>query len=302
MRVLDWLHRFVARQTEMHERLQKIQIALGRIESRQTLVGWNGELSTAEFQVFSQWAEDGIIHALTSTVRLPNKIFVEFGVQSYVESNTRFLLMQNNWSGLVIDGDQANVGRIKSDDIYWRHNIKAEYEFVTAENINGILTKNGLSGEIGLLSIDIDGNDYWVWQAITAVSPAIVIVEYNSRFGSDRAVTIPYEPQFTRERAHHSLIYYGASLAALCHLGNLKGYAFVGSNSAGNNAFFVRRDLLKEPLREKSVAEGYVRNAFREGRDENGELAYYSADQEELILRQLPLVDVMADPTPGLPT
>jgi len=163
---------------------------------------------------------------------------------------------------------------------------------VTRENIDTLLADQGLSGDIGLLSIDIDGVDYWVWEAITAVSPAIVVIEYNARFGAERAVSVPYDAGFVRSKAHHSMIYYGASLRALCLLGKRKGYALVGCNSAGNNAFFVRRDLLPASLPEREPAQAFVAAGFREARDERGALAFLDAAQEAAILRDLPVVEV----------
>ncbi|MFM6025585.1 MAG: hypothetical protein ACKPER_22095, partial [Dolichospermum sp.] len=119
-----------------------------------------------EFRAFSQWGEAGIIQFLIRNVHISRKIFVEFGVQNYTESNTRFLLINNNWSGLVIDGGLEEITYIKNDPIYWQYNLKAINSFITKDNINQILSDNGIQGEIGLLSVDIDGNDYWVWQAI----------------------------------------------------------------------------------------------------------------------------------------
>jgi hypothetical protein len=225
-----------------------VQEALGRIEARQLAGERGAELRESEFRTFSQWGEDGIIQRLVHTVPIERKLFVEFGVQDYSESNTRFLLLNDNWSGLVMDGDEANIAAIRRSDLFWRHNIKAQRAFVTRENIDELLRGNGVEGDIGLLSIDIDGNDYWVWEAISSIAPRIVIAEYNARFGPQRAVTIPYDPAFTRQRAHYSMIYYGASLAALTQLGKRKGYALVGCNSAGNNAFFVRRDCMPASL------------------------------------------------------
>jgi hypothetical protein len=225
-------------------------------------------------------------------VKIQRKIFVEFGVENYTESNTRFLLVNNNWSGLVIDGSAENVNYLKKDPIYWRHNLKAVQAFIDKDNINGVLFDNGISGDIGILSIDIDGNDYWVWQAIDVVNPAIVIIEYNSRFGKDKAVTIPYDPAFVRSKAHYSMLYAGASLKALYNLGKSKGYLFVGCNSAGNNAFFVRQDLKHSCIKELTLEEGYIASQFRESRDEKGNLTYLSAEKVEQILFSLPLVDV----------
>jgi hypothetical protein len=194
----------------------------------------------------------------------------------------------------VIDGSPGNINYIKNDPIYWRHNLKAECAFINKENIDSLFARNGISGEIGLLSVDIDGNDYWVWEAIHSVNPAIVVAEYNARFGPELAVTVPYDPDFVRSKAHYSMIYYGASLKALCLLSEKKGYAFVGCNTAGNNAFFVRRDLMVPSLKELSVADGFVGNQFRESRDRNGALTFLSHDQELALLKDLPLVNVGA--------
>jgi hypothetical protein len=279
-------------------RLSRMQEAIGRIEGRQLRAMAPVSLQDYEFQVYSQWGEDGILQRLVETVPVGRKVFVEFGVENYTEANTRFLLVNGNWAGLVMDGSDANVARIVSDPLYWRHNLKAVRAFVTRENINALLTQNGLEGEIGLLSIDIDGNDYWVWKAIEAVRPAIVVAEYNWRFGAERRVTVPYDPAFVRGRAHHSMVYYGASLAALEALGARKGFDLVGCNSAGNNAFFVRRDLRPAALPAVSAREAYVAGSFREARLPSGELAHLPPAEEVALLADLPLVEVPAAKAP----
>ena len=268
-----------------------IREALGRIEARQTANAGAG-FAEQEFRVFSQWGEDGILAYLLRHVRVPRKVFVEFGVETYVEANTRWLLVNDGWGGLVLDGSDDNIATIRRDPVYWQHPLKAAQAFITRENINDLLTAQGLTGEIGILSVDIDGVDYWVWEAITAVQPAIVIAEYNSLLGPERAVTVPYDPAFQRAKAHHSHSYYGASLAALVALGKRKGLAFVGSNTAGNNAFFVRRDLLAGPLRELTAAEGYVRRGFREARDAEGKLIFPTFEEEAALVNALPWVEV----------
>lgn len=218
---------------QMKKDLQYIRLALGRIENRQI-----NKIYSTEFKVFSQWGEDGIIQYLLNNIKIDKEIFIEFGVENYTESTTRFLLINNNWSGLVLDGNQENINFIKHDEIYWKYNLKAEYAFITAENINNIFEKNGISGEIGILSIDIDGNDFWVWKAIKNVNPAIVICEYNHRLGKERAVTIPYRADFIRSEAHYSNLYYGASIKALTLLAKNKEYSLVAGNENGNNVFF----------------------------------------------------------------
>jgi len=233
-----------------------------------------------EFSVFSQWGDDGIIQYLIHKLGLNQSSFVEFGVQNYIESNTRFLLMNNNWRGLVIDASEHDIGVIKKDPIYWNYDITAVCHFINRDNINSILESNGFKGEIGLLHIDIDGNDYWIWDAITTVNPLIVIMEYNSLFGSERPITIPYDKDFYAPEAHYSRIYFGASIKALCLLAEKKGYTFIGSNSNGNNAYFVRNDKasLFKPLTAK---EGYVYSRFRQNRNKEGVLTLKS-DHETL--------------------
>ncbi|WP_181956846.1 hypothetical protein [Bradyrhizobium symbiodeficiens] len=272
-------------------RLDLIQEALGRIEARQTGSVEPGDLAGAEFKVSSQWGEDGIIEHLVRHVPIERRIFVEFGVQDYREANTRFLLAHRNWSGLVMDGSTDNVAAIRRDDLYWRSNLKAESLFITAENINEAIASHGVRGDIGLLSIDIDGNDYWVWRAIDCISPRIVVAEYNALFGSNLAVSVPYDPAFQRHRAHPSNLYWGCSLAAWYHLAAEKGYALVGCNTAGNNAFFVRRDVLGA-LPEKGAGEAFRPAKFRESRNPDGSLSFLGPADAAEVIRDLPLVRV----------
>ena len=288
-RQINWLTQQV---DLLQTRLERVQRSLGRLESRQLSFSSLDAWKAHDFPVFSQCGEDGLIQFLISNLDIPRKIFVEFGAQMYQETNTRFLVQNDYWSGLLIEGNPDWVEVIKKDPIYWQYNLKAVQSFVTRENINGLIAGNGISGDIGLLSIDIDGNDYWVWEAITGIHPAIVIVEYNFRFGSERKVVVAYRPDFERGKAHSSMIYYGASLAALTHLANKKGYALVGCTQMGNDAFFVRRDLLKSPIVEKTVAEAYVAGPFRETRAPNGDLLFLSTEQEQAILKDLPVIQI----------
>jgi hypothetical protein len=247
----------------------------------------------AEFRGFSQFGDDGIIQYLINQIDIGIEYqkFIEFGVEDYTESNTRFLLINNNWTGLVMDGSKANVDFIKNDKIYWKYDLTAVHCFVDKENINEIISNNEFSGELGILSIDIDGNDYWIWECLNVVNPIIVIVEYNSVFGEKHAITIPYDPTFNRAAAHSSWLFWGCSLKALCLLAEKKGYVFVGSNSNGNNAYFVRKDRLGalKPLR---VETGYVKSKFRESRDAEGRLSYIPGDQRLKTIKDMVVYDV----------
>jgi hypothetical protein len=282
----------------VERRQEFIQEALGRIEARQLSNIFSSSLFEHEFRVFSQWGEDGIIQILLKNIEIKRKIFVEFGSDNYnLESNTRFLLTNNNWSGLVIDSNVENINRLKSSPTYWLYNLKAVQAFITKDNINQIIKENGITGEIGLLSIDIDGNDYWIWQVIDVIDPIIVIVEYNARFGRNIAVTVPYNENFDRATAHPSMFYHGASLRALCLLAERKEYAFIGCNRNGVNAFFVRKDKKPNTIKELSPEEGYVPATYSNPVVKDGIVTKISPEEEASILLDLnlPLVNVEAE-------
>ncbi|MFT5251362.1 MAG: hypothetical protein ACI87N_000340 [Flavobacteriales bacterium] len=235
-------------------------------------------LHDTEFKVFSQWGDDGIIQYLVHYLDIKDKIFIEFGVEDYLESNTRFLLINNNWSGLIMDGSLNNVTKIKENEIFWQHDLIAKSAFITAENIDQLISEESIKGRVGLLHIDIDGNDYWIWKALTVVEPIIMIVEYNSIFGFERAITIPYKSDFSVSTAHFSCLYFGVSILSLCDLAEERGYSFVGSNTAGNNAYFVKNEFLKD-LKPLSAKEGYIKSKFRQSRNESGELNYLRGNE-----------------------
>lgn len=246
-------------------------------------------LEDVEFRVFSQWGDDGIIQWLTGVLECPSKTFVEFGVEDYRESNTRFLMMNDNWSGLVMDASRTNVARIASSEYFWKYELAVRAAFIDRANINNLLEDSMMGSEIGLLHIDLDGNDYWIWRSINAIAPVIVILEYNSVFGVDRPITVPYVKDFNRTRAHYSNLYWGASLRAMYLESAHKGYAFVGCNGAGNNAYFVRRDKLNGSVNEVSIEDGYSLSRFRESRDRQGRLTYLTGSDRIEAIRGMPV-------------
>jgi hypothetical protein len=223
-----------------------------------------------EFQVFSQFGDDGIIQFLISHLPISHRTFVEFGVEDYREANTRFLLVNNRWKGLVLDGDPANIRHIKEEKLYLYHDLDAKQAFITRENINQLITSSGFSGEIGILSVDLDGVDYWVWEAIDSVQPVIVIAEYNSCFGAEHCVTVPYRPDFQWNRQGNEVYRWGASLGALNALAEKKGYDLFGCNSAGNNSYFIRKDC-RGNLPKADVKTAFVDAQFALARNENGD-------------------------------
>jgi len=243
-----------------------------------------------EFKAFSQGGEDGILQYLIHNLPIRHRTFIEFGVEDYRESNTRFLLIHDDWQGFVMDGSERHIAAIRRDDLSWRHDLQARAAFVTRESIDALLAGAGFDPDVGLLSIDIDGNDYWVWEAITCIRPRLVVCEYNGLFGLD-PVSIPYDPAFRRTAAHHSNLYFGASVTALGQLAAAKGYVFVGANRAGCNAFFVRADLAPAGLG-ITPAQGYVEGFARQSRDERGALTFSRGDERCRLIAHLPVVDV----------
>jgi len=187
------------------------------------------QIPLIERKEYSQNGEDGCIQAIFAMIGTENKYYVEFGVENGIECNTRYLMKHKGWKGLLMDGG------FKSEE------LNLQQEFITAENIEELFVKYNVPKEFDLLSIDIDGNDYWVWKAITNYTPRVVIMEYNACIPYKPAVTVPYDPEFSWDKTD----YYGASLSAMVQLGYQKGYTLIDTDRHGVNAFFVRDDLMR---------------------------------------------------------
>ena len=248
-------------------------------------------LSEIEFQVFSQWGEDGIIDWIIN--KFPNipKSFLEIGTQDYKESNTRFLLINKNWDGFLIEGDDNEVKKIKSQRIYWKHKLTIKSEFVTKENINSVVKKLNVPKKIGLLSLDIDGVDYWVLKKLSVLEPSIIICEYNSLYGLNKSITVPYKMDFDRSKEHYSNLYYGASIQAFIELMKSKQYFLLGTNSAGNNAFFMKNKFLKEA--NKAIVEKKIfTSKFRESKNKNGSLTFLDKKESLKLIQNQFVIDL----------
>lgn len=266
------------------------RMASWQVRSQQTI----SSLRDAEFKVTSQWGEDGIIDWLIERAAIPpiSQSFIEFGVETYRQANTRFLLQNRNWRGLIMDGNSAMVDAVKQDTLAWKYDLTAQAAFITRENINDLISGAGFRGEIGLLSIDLDGNDYWVWEAIDVVRPIICICEYNAVFGDLHPISTPYDSNFDRTRCHPSNLYFGASIAALRSLAVKKGYWFVGTTSAANDAFFVREDYAKQFVDRSLQHIQALPSFFRESRDASGRSNYIGGMERLKHISALPVVDV----------
>lgn len=265
------------------------KVLFGKILVNQILNKEISSLKDVEFKIFSQFGDDGIIQWLIHNIDIDNEVFVEFGVENYKEANTKFLMFNNNWSGFVMDGSTENIENLKKQDYFWRYNLKAKDAFITKENINDLLLEQNIESNVGLLHIDLDGNDYYIFDEINCLSPNILILEYNSLFGIQREISVPYRDDFYRTKAHYSNLYFGASLKALHSLAYKKGFVFIGCNQAGNNAYFVRKDKVNPKIKEVSLEEGYVESKFRESRNINGELNFLDKAQAYNEIKGLPV-------------
>lgn len=244
------------------------------------------------YKIFSQSNEDGLIQYLIRKVEIPNKTFIEFGCSDYKECNTRFLLMHDYWDGFIMDGSKDHIKGIVDSSLYWKHNLKARCAFITKENINELLKQSGFPEDTGLLSIDVDGNDYWIWNEIECINPRIVICEYNPIFGEKSCISVPYKEDFYRTQAHYSNLYWGASLGAYVSLAKQKGYRLVCTNQMAHNAFFVRNDV-GESLKEVPVVQAYKMPKYRESRNEKGELTYLNQKEGIELIKEMPVINVL---------
>ncbi len=197
-----------------------------------------------EYKVYSQNGEDGILMYIFSKIGAQNNAVVELGIGNGTECNSRNLIQNFGWNAWLIDGSKKNVEEANS--FYdGNQNVNICHEWITMENIEIVLADADVPDSIDLLSIDIDGNDYWVWEKIDRINPRVVIIEYNASFGKNRSITVPYDPEFDRFKKHKSGYYHGASLAAMEKLGHKKGYTLVCCDSNGVNAFFIQGNLME---------------------------------------------------------
>lgn len=272
-------------------------LAVGRLECHlMDIRPIPARLEDVEFSVFSQFGEDGILQYLIRHVKVPDTTFVEVGVGNYRESNTRFLVENDNWRGIAINGDDSHSRFILGSKLAWRFDVEPVEAFVTRDNIDELIRDNGFSGDIGVLSIDVDGVDYWLWNAVTQVTPAIVVMEFNALFGPDAAVTVPYDPRFVDTEAHWSRAYFGASLAGLTHLAKERGYRLVGVASNAANAFFVQDSLADDTVPDVTPQEAWRPPRFLTTRNPDGTLSRIRSIASRLEeIRGLPLIDVVAD-------
>jgi hypothetical protein len=215
-------------------------------------------LNGSEFQTFSQHGEDGIIEEIFNRIGTTNKRFVEFGCGNGLENNSALLLV-NGWQGLWMDGSKENAELIKNKfaSLLADDRLKFNRCFINAENVEALFKEGGVPAEPDFLSIDLDGNDYWIWKAIKNYRPRVVCMEFNGIFRPPTRWIMKYNP----DHIWNGSVYYNSSLKSLELLGALKGYKLVGCDFTGVNSFFVREDLVGAKFLAPFTAENhYERN------------------------------------------
>jgi len=209
------------------------------------------------FKVYSQNDEDGIIQEIFDRIGTGPRTFVEFGVENGLENNTLKLLLEG-WNGLWIEGSAQCVAQIntKFRDVISDGRLRVKAAFIDRDNINGLIGAY-FTGEIDLLSIDIDGNDIYILEAINVVQPRVIIVEYNGKFPPPMSIAQRYNPNHRWSGTDYS----GASLEAITKVAARKGYSLVGCGIIGVNAFFIRNDLLGDKFLAPFTAENHYQPA-----------------------------------------
>jgi hypothetical protein len=225
----------VQRSLKHSDRSRGVYPALGELARR---YGDAPDLTASELRVFSQNGEDGVIAETLRRIGTRGGFFVEFGVEDGTEGNTVFLAQVMGWTGAYLEADDASFAALERR-YAGNPRVRTLHAAVEPDTVEALFAQAGVPEEPDVVSIDVDGNDYWIWRALTAYRPRLVIVEYNGAFDPLSRRVMPYTPGFRWDGTSA----YGASLGALEELAAEKGYRLVHTELAGVNAFFVREDL-----------------------------------------------------------
>lgn len=250
------------RRRAIEDRMVSLERTVYRgVSADQTIHDW-------EVSIWSQNGEDGILLNLFSRIGATSRRFLEFGCGTGLECNSANLALGFGWSGLLLDANPTHVTKARTffDDHLGPHRerVSVRCGFVTPDNINELIENaSSAQGDLDLLSIDVDSIDYWIWEAVAdRFRPRLVVCEYNASFGPERSVTVSSRDGFDPFDLHPSGFYHGVSLSALHGLAHARDYQLIGCDSAGVNAFFVRRDCAAG-LPDLDPVEAFVRNAWR---------------------------------------
>jgi len=252
-------------------------------------------LSDADYKVFSQTGEDGIIDYLLYSLNIKVPQFVEIGVGDYRESNTRYIFEKNCCRGMIIDKNPNLKNKVSKNVRLWKGDLTIIETTVKSNDIANILTSNNFDNNLDILVLDVDGIDYWILQALPEKFSKIAVIEYNSIFGPNLEITIPNLTNFDRKKYHYSYLCYGVSLKALIKLMNKKKYVFVGTNIACYNAFFILESDVKKlnlTLPDTNNLTKYTTSYIRDSRSIDGKLNYLTGKQKLKEIENCEVIDL----------
>jgi hypothetical protein len=263
------------------------------ISSRETADSFK-DLWDAEVKVYSQWGEDGILDYICGAIGVSKPNIIEIGAGNFIECNSRFLAESRNANIIAVDGRNDLKENVETSSVFWKSQIIPLVDWVTPDKINSIiLLGEEKFGKIDIFSIDLDGNDYWIIKEANLTKIDVVVLEYNPIFGAIKEVSVPRDDEFDRYKKHFTGLYYGASLRAYIKLLINKGFIFIGTNRVGNNAFFVKNNLLHNfKIAIPSDLEKYVDWRIRESREESGRLSFLSGKDRLEVIKELPLIEL----------
>jgi len=248
-----------------------------------------------EFSGYSQFGEDGILDFLCQRLQIAKPRILELGAADFSECNSRLLAETRSASVFAVDSNPRLETNLRGTDFLWKNPVITRVTWITPENVSDIVREATLEfGGLDLLSLDIDGNDFWVSEEIDYSGISVVVVEYNPIFGASLGITVPRDDSFARFGGHYSGLYYGCSLRAWVDSFEARGFSFLGVNRAGHNAFFVRSEALAQfdditPQVDRTLS-SYCDWRVRDSRDESGKLTYKPWRHYANELGKLPLV------------
>jgi len=291
---VNWLKKVVFAQIENESRSLKFSLGQSSVLASRANSSNFQDLWDAEVKVYSQWGEDGILDFLCEKLEISKPRVLEIGAGNFKECNSKFLAENRNASAYLVDGRTDLISSVNRDSLIWKTHLFAVNTWVSPNNIAKIYQDASmkLSG-VDILSLDIDGNDYWVLDSCPLEELRVVVLEYNPLFGSEYPVTVPRDDKFVRREKHLSCLYYGASLMAFIELMNSRNFDFIGTNRVGNNAFFVKStELEKIGIRPRQELSVYTDWRIRETRDSTGKLSLKSGAERVSEIGYLPLVNL----------
>ena len=248
-----------------------------------------------DYKIFSQNGEDGIIDYLLNSIGVNNPKFIEIGVGDYSECNTRFIFERTSSKGLIVDCIKDLKNKVSENVKLWKGDLKIIESFVNSENILEIIEKNKFTNDVDLLSLDVDGVDYWILKKLPKNFSKIAVIEYNSIFGGDVELTMPNDKFFDRNKYHFSNLCFGMSLKALVNLMKSKDFIFIGTNLTRCNAFFMSKkyiDKVNLDIPDLSKLHEHTNSNIRESRDINGDLSYISGLDKIKIISDCEVIDL----------